>query len=261
MPPPSSFPLHFGIHSSAGQHGSSSSKFPSALRGRTNPTDIPDDDDECFDLDFTIRRPPQRGPYVAGEQETLWHKLKAYLREPTGPRPRAVCVICLMSKLRIRGLDQSGSKEDMEYAIVLPCGHMFGVTCFMKARRDRFARDMPFPCPLCKCDLEFLECRHAVHGILAPAHDHQPLDRVPPTLPEGGKVPLRCNQCRAAEVASLAEGIGDKIWNPFGELDGDVLSIVRREYVDMTKRLLAEEMDNERRPSWADKPRHLWDGA
>ena len=218
--------------------------------------------------DTLEEEPPPPNPYKAGEEEVMWHKVKAYLKDPRGPKPIVACAVCL-EELRIKGLGSSNDEDTTattsggsttgisEFAVVLPCGHMIGLGCLKECNRIRWENELPCRCPTCNFELRYRGCYDTIQGILAPAEEHHVLGRVPPTVPEGGQVPMRCNRCRAVEVKRSARRIGDYIWNPYMELDGDVPTR-STEFLAFVKERLKEQMEEERSPNWADRRHHLW---
>ena len=184
-----------------------------------------------------------------GEQESLWHRLKIYLRNPVGPKPTVMCPICQVDTLWIKGLDDCG-KEGWDFARVLPCGHMFGHNCLEKALKVR-----PERCPLCDLNLRYTHqgiCTHAVEGIVAPATGRHTIDRVPRTIPEGGRIPLFCSACRASQVRARTLVLAEAIHNiPAGGPPNQALE-------QQVQRQIALGTSS---PSWADYPWFRFSGA
>lgn len=208
--------------------------------------------------------PPSPARYAEGEEEGLWHNVKAYLRNPNGPEPIITCPVCQVDELDIRGLGAgrySRGNDDIDLAVVLPCGHMIGRRCLEQSNRAREAGFLVCRCPLCNFELQYQDpecCAHTIEGIFAPSEERHSLDRVPPTIPEGGLVPLVCNDCRVESVTDAALELGDFVWNPYGEFDGDIPPRVH-EFVYMMQERLREQMEEERRPSWADHRDYMWE--
>lgn len=92
-------------------------------------------------------------------QESYIPNILRYLRTGEGPRPVVICCICCISKVLILGLpghSRLGDADDdakYEDAYILPCGHVFGNTCFhrwvVEVRQSDIAGDC-VRCPVCR---------------------------------------------------------------------------------------------------------------
>ncbi|KAK4097867.1 hypothetical protein N658DRAFT_510018 [Parathielavia hyrcaniae] len=79
----------------------------------------------------------------AAEETNYMPDVLKYLETCAGPEPIVPCTICCISKIAIPGFQNkgrtvtggangSGQDDDNEWeqAYTLPCGHIFGLTCF-----------------------------------------------------------------------------------------------------------------------------------
>ncbi|KAI6372876.1 hypothetical protein MCOR25_003613 [Pyricularia grisea] len=137
-------------------------------------------------------------------------------RSASTQHPRAKCGICKASNLEIRELGQfdgSTTGEETEKAMVLPCGHMFGKDCLASWRS---ANQDSFSCPTCRSSLVFNSCKHTVPGlILGTAVD------VPLTIPEGGRIPTYCNDCRLSKIQNGCLELARVIYDDFEYTEGE----------------------------------------
>ncbi|KAI0013559.1 hypothetical protein F4779DRAFT_640012 [Xylariaceae sp. FL0662B] len=85
------------------------------------------------------------------------------------------------------------TKYEVEKTVALPCGHVFGESCIS----DRSTAREDLSCPSCDFKMLYKNCSHAIAPALIPIKGHDPVrDRFPLTIPEGGKSPGNCKQCR-----------------------------------------------------------------
>ncbi|RYP75550.1 hypothetical protein DL769_003796 [Monosporascus sp. CRB-8-3] len=130
-----------------------------------------------------------------------------------------VCACCRQSKLdisrsaRYPSSDQSLSKDlgthgylpryrkpGVERTVALPCGHVLGDRCvthmFIKT-------PPPVACPTCEFKMLYVPCGHFIAPALIPVKGNRPVrDEFPLTIPEGGKIPSACKECRWRTVQS-----------------------------------------------------------
>lgn len=145
-----------------------------------------------------------------------------------GQAPTARCPICRIRRLDIAELQPepqpqpqpaggpSRGEEESEYAdeleleraVVLFCGHMFGRECLTAWLKCNDGTGQEYVCPACREDVCYASngradgCDHYVSGVYVDRCGG--ILRVPATRDEGGRVPDRCDRCRALEWTSRA---------------------------------------------------------
>lgn len=102
------------------------------------------------------------------------------------------CRLCRVSQLRVSP-DALAEVTD-ETPALMPCGHIAGAVC-LAATLDS-ADPGERSCPFCRIPLEYSGCGHRILQKVLTANT---IGTVPATLPNGGVVPERCPDCRAAE--------------------------------------------------------------
>ncbi|KAI0860947.1 hypothetical protein F4860DRAFT_503579 [Xylaria cubensis] len=124
-----------------------------------------------------------------------------------------ICQICRKGKLAIPTLTEAfnvgstpsiGSIEPLsqlsnlyvqgyERIVVFPCGHIVGDKCVRKEQREQ--RDLA--CPSCGFRMVYTNCGHAIAPAILPASCAGSVrDTFPLTIPEGGRTPSNCKECR-----------------------------------------------------------------
>ncbi|RYP52122.1 hypothetical protein DL768_002672 [Monosporascus sp. mg162] len=87
-----------------------------------------------------------------------------------------------------------------ERTVALPCGHVLGDRC---VTRMFIKTPPPVTCPTCEYKMLYMPCGHFIAPALIPVNGNDPVrDRFPLTIPEGGKVPSACKECRWTMVQS-----------------------------------------------------------
>ncbi|KAL2016399.1 hypothetical protein VTK56DRAFT_3784 [Thermocarpiscus australiensis] len=151
-------------------------------------------------------------PQTQGRSEVhFWSTVRDHLRNPgTNPAPIAKCPVCLEAELAIRGIPQSTPDKDTVMGLYLFCGHMICYDCHLSWHDSCWLQGTPLTCPMCRVSLHFPapDCRHPVPAVIIPAprwdlEEDDParneisyLDRMPPTIREGGFLPPWCANCR-----------------------------------------------------------------
>lgn len=159
--------------------------------------------------------------------ESFWPNVKNWLVSHQGNQPLPTCPICY-TELDVQGIDSVPSLDatpasasspsadgpspspfpfhdqstcDAEgMASVLPCGHMVCHNCILTTMEEMTADDSAL-CPVCRtscCDDDDNDtCGHKVHYHVATAETNDPnwIERIPLTIPEGGRIPERCWAC------------------------------------------------------------------
>ncbi|KAK0717666.1 hypothetical protein B0T26DRAFT_675943 [Lasiosphaeria miniovina] len=139
----------------------------------------------------------------------FWPLLKRHLsREPGAALPDVPgCLLCkkplaLPNMLNVHNGGRCVRSWE-ETAAVLPCGHMMGQGCLDKLYQQYPATQdgKAAQCPVCNTSLAFRcrdLCPHAVAPVVVDVSHtvRHALEHVPPTLEEGGQVPMACNSCR-----------------------------------------------------------------
>ncbi|KAK0646883.1 hypothetical protein B0T16DRAFT_458765 [Cercophora newfieldiana] len=111
----------------------------------------------------------------------LWRDVKAHALSSTPrPSPIIICNICRCSQIMIPGLHSDDEiaavpQEERENCVILPCGHMFGSSCFVNlyysiteeagVAREEGSPPRPFAplgCPMCRFELAFKPCGHHI---------------------------------------------------------------------------------------------------
>ena len=225
---------------------------------------------ECHSKAETANRSATDSKPEAGEI-SYWPALVSYLADPhahAGATPKVNCAICREGPLKVAGIstDEGDLRDppEKEHALVLPCGHILGARCMRswkcaheRVNAEEMRPDRPLQCPLCKFDLVFPVCRHAVPGVPAPVDPSgDDFGQVPETVPEGGFVPNECHYC--ARISYIKER----------ELHHLQLMIMRGMPIDVVEESLDEidylrsrfsdDYDQlcSRIPSWADPRMH-----
>ncbi|KAK3332326.1 hypothetical protein B0T19DRAFT_473238 [Cercophora scortea] len=193
------------------------------------------------------------------QEESLWHKIKAYLFSPqTGtPAPYAQCNICMSAELQIHGIPPTSPSpsSDLKRGTVLPCGHMLCTDCYIRLRASNLVALQLRPhtnprleCPMCKFPLTFPSCGCQIRGYQLPRDGVAAVcDCVPATIPEGGSVPDRCGECRYASI--VEQGL-----DMYNITSRGVGPVVTREYIaNVLSRPLHRELAREW-PSWGGWP-------
>ena len=104
-----------------------------------------------------------------------------------------ICSICRVTQLVFSAAAMGPAREHQSNVGITPCGHMFCWDCLRDYKHQQDEDDEVERCPLCR--FEFMRaCGHIAEVVqLDPA---RPLgDQVPPTLPEGGRIQPRCDEC------------------------------------------------------------------
>ncbi|KAK0672091.1 hypothetical protein QBC41DRAFT_344206 [Cercophora samala] len=148
------------------------------------------------------------------ESLTLFSQLKPYLQanNPQVDNPPIVeCSLCLDDSEILTPLTPSHLQATAIPGVVMLCGHMVCRPCFKQwhdSIRNPLTNAQPanftpstatvppaVPCPICRRALRFADdsnwCRH----LLSPVPVTPPSD-VPLTVPEGGRAPAFCSDCR-----------------------------------------------------------------
>jgi hypothetical protein len=101
--------------------------------------------------------------------------------------------------------------DELERAVVTPCGHVFGHGC-MRLWMAREPLEDPL-CPICREPLTYARCRHHLKLHLLPAYVDMlrglHTNHVPLTKPEGGNIPETCVDCHAYKVQRILQTIQD----------------------------------------------------
>lgn len=147
--------------------------------------------------------------YQEGEEEVMWHRIKAYLKNPVGPKPSITCSICC-EPLFIHGITPRPAEDEVEQlkTTVMVCGHMFHHGCFDPLIRPGFRGN----CPYCNQSLIF-SCYCGKYYNFAPTEpgdDPDDLTRVLLTWPEGAERVDRCPDCKAARRVSVS--LDGRVW-------------------------------------------------
>jgi len=111
---------------------------------------------------------------------------------PISQGPPIICAICRESRLQI--CERLGKDTDTTPAL-LPCGHVFGYKCLKTYLSD--LDDNPL-CPVCRLDLRYPKCGHAIEPR---ALDQENIRPLPDTIPLGGKIPPHCRDCSNKKMA------------------------------------------------------------
>lgn len=142
-------------------------------------------------------------------QVSFWPEVKEYLENPQpGRRVIAQCVICYANWLDIRGLSAPGDMET-EKAILFPCGHLVGKTCW-EAYKGSLHNQIP-PCPVCRTDRRILGCRkqrcviapYDLPGCLTLGVDDGWIRQVPPIHSETPNLRHSCRDCKVEATEKL----------------------------------------------------------
>ncbi|KAI1085493.1 hypothetical protein F5B20DRAFT_567478 [Whalleya microplaca] len=100
----------------------------------------------------------------------------------------------------------SYSKHDLERTVALPCGHVFGESCI----GERSTGKDDLTCPSCDFKMVYKDCSHAIAPILIPVKGHNPIrDTFPLTIPEDGREPSNCKECRWKSIQPMLRRILD----------------------------------------------------
>ncbi|OTB01399.1 hypothetical protein M426DRAFT_323536 [Hypoxylon sp. CI-4A] len=84
-------------------------------------------------------------------------------------------------------------QHGLEKTVVLACGHVFGDRCI----RDLAAAGNSLTCPSCGYRMTYQGCGHAIPPSLIAVEGHTTVrDQFPLTIPEDGKDPHNCLECR-----------------------------------------------------------------
>ncbi|KAK4234614.1 hypothetical protein C8A03DRAFT_37608 [Achaetomium macrosporum] len=172
-----------------------------------------------------VDRPEEDRP-----EASLWQDIRNYLEhkdDTDKPRPQppvAICPICRIREFDILGIPRSSPDAMLAQGAVLVCGHMACSDCigdwYSQCKTDR----RPITCPMCRLNLKFdaPDCEHYSAPFFIPqAHEvsrHDFLQRMFPTISEGGTKPPRCNRCRSKNAEQVAAHLGGAIDQQRGEM-------------------------------------------
>ncbi|KAI1757485.1 hypothetical protein F4782DRAFT_525299 [Xylaria castorea] len=123
-----------------------------------------------------------------------------------------ICQVCRKRRLAIPALTEAfnlgrtpstGSAEPitqlfnlyvqgLERIVVFPCGHVFGDRCVQE-----HLEQSDLACPSCGFRMVYTNCGHAIAPAIIPASCTCSVrDTFPLTIPEGGRTPSNCKECR-----------------------------------------------------------------
>ncbi|KAK4677120.1 hypothetical protein QC764_408064 [Podospora pseudoanserina] len=152
---------------------------------------------------------------------TLFSQLVAHTHDPkvTINPPIVNCHLCLEDPEILTPLTPAHLGATTFPGVVLLCGHMVCKPCFKgwhDSIRNRQTNATPanftpspgaalpqipaphvVPCPICRGSLSFLNSSHCRHLL--------PISAVPRTLPDGGRAPKICSDCRLLRGRKLGE--------------------------------------------------------
>ncbi|KAI8625315.1 hypothetical protein F5Y19DRAFT_479824 [Xylariaceae sp. FL1651] len=84
-----------------------------------------------------------------------------------------------------------------ERTVVFPCGHLFGDRCI----GEKLVEERNLACPSCKFQMVYTSCGHMIAPILIPVNGTDIIrDTFPLTIPEGGRAPHNCKECRWKDI-------------------------------------------------------------
>ena len=103
---------------------------------------------------------------------------------------KLVCQLCKETELRL-----GSRKHEIRDSIpaILPCGHVAGLECLLQWMGIQSEMSGRRSCPFCRMPLEYACCDHQL--------EPKPINKtsifhLPKTIPEGGKIPDNCMDCR-----------------------------------------------------------------
>ncbi|GAB1319979.1 hypothetical protein MFIFM68171_10189 [Madurella fahalii] len=165
---------------------------------------------------------------------TLKRHLISFRRNPffrSKPLPAPICTLCRKG-LCIPHLNL-GSEQDAgaDPTVILPCGHMFHHSCAARLFASYSKRNHHPHCPVCNLALRYANPAICGHS-LAPFVLGTAVPPPPPTIPEGGAIPVACTACRVrqswyhlhqAETMLVGEDAGGPaawwMYDPLGDTD------------------------------------------
>ncbi|KAI8954640.1 hypothetical protein F4801DRAFT_479946 [Xylaria longipes] len=124
-----------------------------------------------------------------------------------------ICQICRKKRLAVTALTQAfdpgrtsltGSADPLEQlfnlyvhgferTVIFPCGHVFGDQCV----RGEYQEQRDLACPSCGFRMAYTKCGHAIAPAIIPVSRTGSIrDTFPLTIPEGGRPPSYCKECR-----------------------------------------------------------------
>ncbi|KAL2018369.1 hypothetical protein VTK56DRAFT_904 [Thermocarpiscus australiensis] len=209
--------------------------------GTLDPTRQQDVEEETRQEATTENPQPEPRPVAS-----LWKDVRSHLEGGDSQAPLAICPVCQVNELSIKGLLPSGQGAPLTRGMLVICGHMVCKECLNAWFRACIRRDEPVRCPVCRHELHFAGpgCRHPIKAYHLPCPEEEYgvddldyLDDIPRTLPEGAAQPERCNKCRIRRAMHMAalfeEGITRLL---ITTLEQDV-GIFTTEEVDLIRRV------------------------
>jgi hypothetical protein len=120
-------------------------------------------------------------------------------------QPNMNCEICPERMV----FGRANAIKDGQKPGILPCGHVAHMTCLQTwlssaSERSRKYEQVKPCCPFCRTTMTYELCAHVVHPKVI---DTTTLPMLPRTIPDGGKIPDQCSECRVKTAEETARTV------------------------------------------------------
>ncbi|KAI5465340.1 hypothetical protein BGZ63DRAFT_373327 [Mariannaea sp. PMI_226] len=130
--------------------------------------------------------------------DTFWPSLKQALGQGDGAWKRLSldCGICL-EKLDVqKSLHGYHSDDESDHIPkIMPCGHIYGLSCIQNMIANRETDDAEVVCPACREFWSYTHCNHVNLGRHFPRPFREDMDWVPQVIIHGGSLSSQCTEC------------------------------------------------------------------